>query len=256
MRYLKDRNKMDFITFSGAGEPTLNSEIGKIIREIKSLTEIPVAVLTNATLLDKSGVRDDLLDADLILPSLDAVTPEIFRKINRPTDGIEVDKIIEGLIKFRYEYKSKIWLEVFILNGINSSKDELLKLYKTILKINPDKVQLNTLDRPPAYENIVSTETELLEKLREDWKLLPNVEIIKRVRNRNEILSFSKNLENNILNLIIRHPITVEELSNYTGKSKAELYKYIDILIKEKKIIEKIIWGKIFLIKNKGGRYV
>jgi len=250
-----DKNKIDHITFSGAGEPTLNSEIGKIINKIKDLTDIPVAVLTNSTLFTKNEVRKDLLNADIILPSLDAVSKDIFTKINRPLDGVDINKIIDGLIKFRYEFSGKIWLEIFIVNGINDSDKELLKIYKTILKINPDKVQLNTLDRPPAFKNIISADMDLLLRLKTEWNLLP-VEIIKRVGKRSEILSYSKNLENNILNLIMHSPINIEELIKLTGKNKEELYKYIDILIKEKKIMEKVLWGKIFLIKNKGGKYV
>ncbi len=245
--YLDKGNKLDYITFSGSGEPTLNSDIGKIINQIKKITDTPVAVLTNGTLLGDPSVRSALLNSDLVLPSLDAVTPEIFNKINRPYKEISITNIIEGIIKFRSEYRGKIWLEVFIASGINDNDEELQKIYNTILSINPDKVQLNTLDRPPAYENIKSVDMETLDKIKKNWDGLP-VEIIKRIRKRDEILSFSKNLENNILNTISRRPLTIEDLSELTKKNKVELYNYIDVLIKEKKIKEKIIEDKIFLI--------
>ena len=245
--YLNKNNKLDYITFSGSGEPTLNSDIGKIIDRIKEISNTPIAVLTNGTLLDDASVREDLLNSDLVLPSLDAVTPEIFNKINRPAKGVNILNTIEGIIKFRSEYNGKIWLEVFIASGINDSKEELHKIHKTILKINPDKVQLNTLDRPPAYDNIKSITMDKLDQIRDEWKDLP-VEIIKRIKKREEILSFSKNLENNILNTIIRRPLTIDDLSELTGKHNLELYKYIDVLAKEKKIREKIINNKIFLI--------
>lgn len=94
---LKDDEQIDYITFSGSGEPTLNSEIGQMIREIKRITTIPVAVLTNSSLLAQESVQEDLLSADLVIPSLDAVTAETFQKINRPYTGIEISQVVKGI---------------------------------------------------------------------------------------------------------------------------------------------------------------
>lgn len=147
-RFLKENPAPEYITFSGAGEPTLNSEIGKIIDEIKSdYPAIPIAVLTNGTLFSNRQVRSELLKADLVLPSLDAASDEVFHQINRPSGNLSVSNCIEGLVNFRNEYSGKIYLEIFILPGYNNSPDELDRLKKAILQIKPDRVQLNTLDR-------------------------------------------------------------------------------------------------------------
>ena len=238
---------IEYITFSGSGEPTLNKDVGHIIREIKKITDTPTAVLTNGTLLPLKEVRDDLSEADLVLPSLDAVTPSVFSKINRPHGDLDIGSIIRGLIDFRDEYRGRIWLEVFIARGINDSDEELEKIYRVIKKIRPDRVQLNSLDRPPAYENIRAVEIGVLESIVERWGDLP-VEIIKRIRRRDEIASFSRNLESNILNTIVRRPLTMEDLEALTGKNRLELYKYIDVLENEKKIRSQIIDNKIFFL--------
>jgi len=238
---------LDYITFSGSGEPTLNKDLGSIIDKIKQLTATPVAVLTNGTLLYLEEVREDLSRSDLVLPSLDAVSPEVFAKINQPAGDLDINVIVEGMVKFRQEYRGQTWLEVFIVEGINDGSDELDKLFQSIKKINPDKVQLNSLDRPPAHADVKAVNTGKLEEIAARWKNCPaKVEVIQRARQRREILSFSKNLESNILNTIRRRPLMIEDLEALTGKKRAELFKYIDVLEKEKKIAAKIVDNKIF----------
>lgn len=236
---------IEYITFSGSGEPTLHKDIGKIINGIKKFTDIPTAILTNGTLFYYEDVKEDLLNADVVLPSLDAVTPSIFSKINRPHKKLNIDLIIKGLIDFREEFRGEIWLEVFIARGINDSYEELNRIYQTIKRIRPDKVQLNSLDRPPACDKIEPVEIKILEFIMDKWKDIP-VEIVKRIRKREEIASFSRNLENNVLNTINRRPLTIEDLEDLTGKNKLELFKYIDVLEKEKKIQAQILGEKIF----------
>ncbi|MCK4889361.1 MAG: radical SAM protein, partial [Candidatus Aminicenantes bacterium] len=238
--FLKTGDYLDYITFSGSGEPTLNSDIGHLIKEIKEMTRTPVAVITNGTLLHLPEVQKDLLSSDLILPSLDAVSEDVFRKINKPAPGITAEKVINGLKSFSREYKGEIWLEVFISRGINDSEGELEKIREVIEQIMPSKVQLNSLDRPPAYSEAEPAGHDLLGLIVEKWNGLP-VEIIKRVKRREEIPSFSKNLESNILNTIVRRPLTIEDLIILTGKNRLEILKYIDVLEKEKQIRTEIV---------------
>jgi len=240
---------LDYITFSGSGEPTLHQEIGVIINRIKELTPVPVAVLTNGTLLFRDEVRKDLLSADLVLPSLDAITPGVFARINQPHAALDIQLIGDGLVEFSRQYRGQIWLEVFIVSGINDGDDELDKLYAAIQRIAPQRVQLNSLDRPPAYENVEPVDFQVLERIVKKWADLP-VEIIKRAKRRGEIAAFSRNLENSILNTLRRRPLTIEDLEAMTGKKRVEIFKYIDILEKEKKIAVKINQDKIFYVSN------
>lgn len=140
----------DYLTFSGEGEPTLNRDIGRIIRRLKHEFRLPVAVITNGTLMSDPAVRRDLYAADLVMPSLDAADQRTFMKVDRCHRSIRVDDIIAGLIAFRRRYRGKLWLEIMLCKGINDSPEHLMKLRRVAADINPSLVQLNTVVRPPA----------------------------------------------------------------------------------------------------------
>ena len=156
----------DFITLSGSGEPTLNVAFGDLISAIKQLTTYKVALLTNASLLADSLVRKQMLQADLIVPSLDAVTQELFVKIDRPDQNIMVENIINGLIALRREFRGKIWLEVMLVKGVNDDLRHIKKLRDAIEKINPDKIQINSPVRTTAEENVLSVARPKLRKIK------------------------------------------------------------------------------------------
>jgi wyosine [tRNA(Phe)-imidazoG37] synthetase (radical SAM superfamily) len=163
----EEAKNLNYITLSGSGEPTLNIKIGQLITEIKKITPVPVAVITNASLLNEALVRQALSCADLIIPSLDAADPAIFTKVDRPKEGINVEDIINGLIVLRKEFKGKIWLEVMLIKGINDDLTHARKLKDVMLKINPDKIQLNSPVRTTAEDNILATDKKKLEKFKE-----------------------------------------------------------------------------------------
>ncbi len=158
--------ELNYITFSGMGEPTLNTQIGRLILEIKNLAVVPIAVITNSCFLSDPLLRKELINADLIVPSLDAATQEIFEKIDRPEKNINIESIIKGLIDLRKEYSGQIWLEVMLVKGINDDFNYIDKLKEIIKKINPDKIQLNSPVRLTAEPDIVSVEREKLEKIK------------------------------------------------------------------------------------------
>lgn len=234
--YLKNNPAPDYITFSGSGEPTLNICIGEILNFIKELKpNIPIAVLTNGTLLYDKDVREALLNADVVLPSLDAVSEEVFNKINRPAKELEIEKYIQGLIDFRKEFTGEIWLEIFILPEYNDSKDELSKLKEIILKINPDSIQLNTLDRPGTIPNLTKADKNQLDKISESWNF-ENLTIISSSQNRRQIQSFRSDVETAIMETISRRPCTLDDLTEFLGLHVNELNKYLDVLESEQKI--------------------
>jgi len=164
---IQEAKDLNFITLSGSGEPTLNIGIGQLITEIKKMTAVPVAVITNASLVGVAEVRHALLETDLIIPSLDAVTSEVFLKVDRPKEGINIEEIINGLISLRKEFKGNIWLEVMLVKGINDDLAHIRKLKEIIDKVNPDKIQLNSPVRTTAEENILAVGRKRLEKFKE-----------------------------------------------------------------------------------------
>lgn len=226
----------EYITFSGSGEPTLHSHIGEILDFIKDLKpNIPVAILTNGTLLSNSEVRKEILKADLVLPSLDAASQKIFEKINRPDSRLSAKSCIEGLVSFRHEYTGKIWLEVFILPGYNDSPEELAALGEAISRIKADKIQLNTLDRPGTVEGLRSATEEKLQNIINLWGF-PDSEIIASSISRKSVLSYKGDTENTILETITRRPCTLEDLQSILGLHINEINKYLSTMENEGKI--------------------
>lgn len=242
-KVLNRGQRIDYITFSGSGEPTLNSAIGKLIQDIKKITTIPVAVLTNSSLLSIKSVRKALKASDLVVPSLDAAAQEIFTKINRPYPSLKIDQIIEGLSEFRKEFRGSIWLEIMLVKGINDSPSHLKKLKDAMVKINPDKVQLNTVIRPPAVKYARPLNREELEKIR---KILGNrCEIIAEFDKKERSLP-SVDLEGAIFSLVKRRPVTLSDMTASLGKNKSEIIKYLNFLLDK---------GKIKAVVHKGLKY-
>ena len=222
--YFENHPDPDYVTFSGSGEPTLSPDIGKIIDFIKEKkSKVRVAVLTNGTLLSDPVVRKDLSRADLVMPSLDAVTPETFEKINRPAEHIDIHKVIDGLKTFAESFQGELWLEVFILPGINDTKEELQTLGKIIRDIDPARVQLNTLDRPGAVAGLKPASKQDLERVARIINAA-NVEIIARVKDLSSGDQISdEKMEAMVMETIHRRPCTVDDLTAALNLEKGKL---------------------------------
>jgi len=238
---LAENVSIDFLTFSGSGEPTLHSDIGKIIRRLKEITSLPVAVLTNGSLLFQKKVREDLLGADVILPTLSSVNPESFKRIHRPHPSLNLEEIIQGIIDLRKEFKGEIWLEVFLVQGINDSEEEMQALKKVIAEISPEKIQLNTSVRIPAEEYSLTVPDERMEKLAEILGEQAEVisdfdkaEIEEQKAGREEILAY-----------LARRPGTLKDIAQGLGIHPDQVMKYINQLLAQKKISARNWQGKI-----------
>ena len=158
-------SKADYITIGGSGEPTLNSRLGDLIDGIRRLTDIPVAVLTNGTLFYRADVRAECAKADVVVPSLDAGDAAAFEAVNRPTRDITIEKLVSGLEQFRREFAGQIWLEVFLVAGVNTDAEQIEKIKGLIERIRPDKVHLNTAVRPPAEPDVRAVPAETLDRI-------------------------------------------------------------------------------------------
>jgi wyosine [tRNA(Phe)-imidazoG37] synthetase (radical SAM superfamily) len=158
--------KIDYITFSGTGEPSLNSKIGELISEIKKITDIPVAVITNSALLSDDSIRRSLLQADIILPTLSFMDNETFLAIHKPHSSLKFEQILNGLILLRREFKNKIWLEIMLVRSLNDNLKKLEKLKEIVDLINPDKIHLNVPVRLPKERKIYSPVRKTLIKIK------------------------------------------------------------------------------------------
>jgi wyosine [tRNA(Phe)-imidazoG37] synthetase (radical SAM superfamily) len=224
---------IDYLTFSGSGEPTLHKGIGYLINEVKRITEIPIAVLTNGSLLSMPDVRHDLVHADVVLPTLCTTNGEVFQKIHRSHEWLDINKIIDGFIKFRNEFNGKIWLEIMLIKGINDESAEINEMKSVIDKIRPDKIHLNTVVRPPTEKSARPVALNALRRMR---KILgENCEIIidfkPRVKQTHHAIQLKK-----IISMIERRPVTIDYLVNTTGLNRHEILKSIGLLLKKGKI--------------------
>jgi wyosine [tRNA(Phe)-imidazoG37] synthetase (radical SAM superfamily) len=141
---------IDWVTFVGSGEPTLHSDLGWMIRRVRELTALPVAVITNGALLWKREVRRDLLPADAVMPTLDAGTAALYRRINRPHPELTFERLVDGLVALRREYTGKLWPEVMLVAGLNDSEEALEALAAVLRRLEPDEIHINLPIRPPA----------------------------------------------------------------------------------------------------------
>ncbi|MBU2458044.1 MAG: radical SAM protein, partial [Planctomycetes bacterium] len=231
---LKDKlsTKPDCITLSGSGEPTLYSNCGRLIGEIKKITSVPIAVITNGSLLFMPDVRKDIKNADIVIPSLDAGDEETFKKINRPATGITFDKVLRGLVDFRREFTGKYWLEVFLVAGLNDSDEQIDKLAACIEKIRPDKVQLNTVTRPPA-EDVRAVSHQRLEQIAQ--RIYKNTEVIADFKSDDKTGDL-KVKSDDIVEMLKRRPCSVEDIASGLKMSKLEVLKHIEKLISSGRI--------------------
>jgi wyosine [tRNA(Phe)-imidazoG37] synthetase (radical SAM superfamily) len=237
---LESRQRIDYITFSGSGEPTLNSEIGALIGEVKSLTSLPVAVLTNSTLLFMDDVQRDLMDADVVLPSLDAASSGIFRKVNRPHHSLHIETIIDGLKEFRKRYRGQMWLEVMLIKDYNESIEELSLIRDAISEIQPDRVHLNTVIRPPSelFAKPLSREEMAAAKkiLGEDCEIVAEFH--------GQSTGGTDSVEDAIVEMAERRPLTTLDIANVLGISETNAGQMIQGLREQSRIEERQYHGE------------
>jgi len=214
----------DFITIGGSGEPTLNLQLGRLIDGIKGITDIPTAVLTNGVLFYRADVRADCREADVVLPSLDAGDEQTFRIINRPHEALSLEKLIAGLGAFRDEFAGRIWLEVFLVESLNTSDEQIERIREAAERIGPDKIQLNTAVRPTAESGVIKLSAERLEQIA--GRLGPGAEVIADFPSRHYTKATTDAIED-VLSMLKRRPCSVSDISAGLGISAAEALKYV-----------------------------
>jgi wyosine [tRNA(Phe)-imidazoG37] synthetase (radical SAM superfamily) len=200
---------IDWVTFIGSGETTLHASLGVMIRQVKALTTLPVAVITNGSLLYLPEVRQELVAADAVLPTLDAGNAKLYRKINRPHPAITFNRIMDGLISFREQYQGKLWIEVMLVRGLNDTEQALKEIAAKLKHIQPDEIHIVQPTRPPVEPWVQPPDEEGL--LRAQAILGANAMVIPPADGTFD-LSGTESLEEAIVGIITRHPMRQEEL--------------------------------------------
>ena len=212
-------DEIDWVTFVGSGEPTLHSRLGELIQGVKSITDKPVAVITNGALLYRSEVRQELIPADAVLPSLDAGNQQLYRKLNRPWPELTFERHLEGLSAFRQEYKGKLWVEVMLIKGLNDTEETLHEIASVIATIKPDLVHLGLPTRPPAETWVQPTDDIGLVRA---LSILGDVAEVVHPAQGSFDLSGYENVVDAVIGIITRHPIRHDELVQLLGQWSSE----------------------------------
>jgi len=233
----------DYITLSGSGEPTLFSRVDELIDRIKAMTDVPVAVLTNGSLLWQEDIRRQLINADLVIPSLDAGDEAMFRLVNRPHEKISFEQMLDGLIDFRRDFRGEYWLEVFVLGAHTAVPGEFAKVAKCVDRIRPDRVQLNTVTRPPAESFAIGISRERLTELARMFN--PPAEVIADFRDVHGLAEFAASRED-VLDLLRRRPCSIDDIAGGLDMHRNEVIKYIEELNAENLLEESLVAEKLY----------
>ena len=234
--------RFDFLTFTASGEPTLHPDLEKIISEAKNLTSKPITILTNSSRVIDLRVRQALKLADIVLPSLDTANQITFQKINRPHPSIRIAKIIEGLVTLRKEMSGQMWLEILFVKGLNDTQDELLALKKAVDVIQPHRIQLNTVARPPAESWARPISSKAMEDIRSFLGEKAEVVIdFKAQMDKPDGLI----LESELVDTLKRRPLSQKDIEGLFGKY-GKTWTLLNSLLKEGVVKEQTILGKRF----------
>jgi len=219
---------IDYLTFSGSGEPTLCAGIGEIIRELKQRSSVPVAVLTNGSLLWQREVQDDLLAADVVIPSLDVPDEHLFRRVNRPHPDLSFAQVLEGMVRFGERYRGRLWIEVLLLAGVTGMEGEVKRIAQLARSVKPECVQLLTVTRPPQEEFAIPVSREQLQKFAGFFEGVP-VTVPDAAPLESDPRFFATREQ--ITELLERRPCTVRDVSAGLGIPRAEAGKYVEDLL-------------------------
>ena len=224
------RPHLDTITLAGSGEPTLARSLGPVIAFVKrEYPEYLMSVLTNGSLLTRRDVQDELLPADRVIPTLTSVFQQTFERIHNPHPSLKIEAIINGMVQFRERYEGAVWLEVFVIPGLNTTDAELVGLKEAIDRIDPDRIQLNTLDRPAAEGWVGTASGVELEAVRRTLGR-PGIEIAGQRHPVSLAAQANTGSADLIRATLCRRPSTVEDLVHTTGLSGGEVAKILGAL--------------------------
>jgi wyosine [tRNA(Phe)-imidazoG37] synthetase (radical SAM superfamily) len=238
----------DYITLSGSGEPTLYSRLDELIAGIRRLTRTPIAVLTNGSLLWNPEVRRGLLESDVVIPSLDAGSEEIFQTVNRPHPDLDFAQVLLGMASFRQEFGGQIWLEVFLLKGFTADVAQVGRMARLAEQLKPDRIQLNTVLRPPAEQYALAVDSITMHSLAGIFGDRAEVIAEPPASEHNTAVEAGEAV---IMGLLRRRPCTIQDVSRGLRIPAAEAAKRLEILERDGEIVIRRRAGNIFYIPSR-----
>jgi len=231
---LKDKlpAQPDYVTLSGSGEPTLHSRLGEAVERIKAMTDIPLAVLTNGSLLWDEDVRAALMPADLVVPSLDAGSPAVFEAMNRPHEQVTFERMVDGLASFSGAFRGECRLEVFLVDGVNASPAAVADIATIARRVRPDRIELNTVARPPA-EECAAVDANRMRRFAAMFD--PPAEVISAFRGIHQQPAFTSGREA-VLAMLRRRPCSLDDIAGGLAMHRNEAVKHVEELMEQHRI--------------------
>jgi wyosine [tRNA(Phe)-imidazoG37] synthetase (radical SAM superfamily) len=233
----------DAVTLAGSGEPTLHAQLGKIIHEIRQSSSVRVALLTNGSLFWRDEVLRGALEAHMILPTLSSATQATFERIHRPHPRLTLEMVVKGLIHLREVYRGEYALEVMLLAGMNDSDEELDALRPLIRRLSPDKIQLNTVVRPPADPTAMALDRKRLEEIK-DFLGDPAEIVAELAPRESEVVV--EDWETRFLDAVRRRPLRVEDVSRVWGLPREAIQSVLQTLASKGLIEAKVHFGEVY----------
>ncbi len=235
----------DYIGIAGSGEPTLNSHVGRLIEKVKTITSVPVAVLTNGSLLWMPEVRDDLMRADVVLPSLDAGDGPSFERVNRPHPDLSFAEMVEGIASFTGSFAGEVWLEVLLVADVTGVLEEAAKIATLAEYIAPTRIQLNTVCRPPTERSALAVADADMRALK---ALFPGeVDIISHDPGiSTAALPTEGPSDDEIMTLLQRRPCTASDVADGLGMHINDAIKRLDMLVTTARVTTTVMDDRTF----------
>jgi len=244
--------QIDHVTFVGQGEPLLCASLGLLVRAVKAMTDVPVAVITNGSLIFRPEVREELSAADVVMPTLDAADQATFRRIARPWSELRIHEIIDGMVAFREVFRGRLWVEVMLVRGVNDSEPVLFALASALERIRPDQVHLGVAIRPPAE---VWVEPPDPEGMMRAMAILGEVAPILTPAEGSVVLAEDVPADAAAVEVLSRHPLREEELVEALGRfGRAEVRSTLAALEAGRKARRHLYRGQVFW-EYTGGRF-
>ena len=234
VKYAVNEFDFDVLTITSNGEPTLYPYLDELIDKLKTLNK-KLLILSNSSTIDNKEIQNSLKKLDIVKLSLDSVNEKTFKKIDRPHKNIKLEKIIEGIIKFRKIYQNELIIEILVVKGINDKEEEFRALNEILKEINPNRVDISTIDRPPAYK----VEGVSIERLFELSELIENQNIF--IPTRDKINYKIENLtKEELLNTLKKRPFSESDIKNILDEHTQKIF---NDLIKENMLEEVWVGG-------------
>jgi wyosine [tRNA(Phe)-imidazoG37] synthetase (radical SAM superfamily) len=238
---------IDYLTFVPDGEPTLDVNLGREIELLKRL-DIPIAVITNASLVWREDVREALMKADWVSLKVDSTREEVWRRIDRPHGTLRLTSILDGMLEFAQAYKGELVTETMLVNGINDGDDHIAEVADFLARLRPSTSYLAIPTRPPAEGWVRPADEEAINRAYQLVRTkVDQVEYL--IGYEGDAFAFTGNVKEDLLSITAVHPMREEAVSKFLAHAGAD-WTVVDRLIAQRQLVDVEYDGQKFYVRR------